>query len=239
MKSEITAISGATAVQVAGADSAWAYTRVGQEGTITYLYAIDGPNLLVVSTSTKTATADLAAAPGLLRELDSKKATSSGSAPLVTTAGYGDLKLNSPVPSTTSLVTWKTVDPATCADNSGYYVANPTSTSFYVRTAGNSRDGDVTGIDIFDPSIQTKSGAHVGMTLGQLETLFPTVKAQANGRLYVVSDSLGQVVFDVGSKNADEYYQGPAAKNVVLIIHVLLASSKPFSSQGSEFGPCA
>lgn len=239
LKSEITGLTNVHSVQVGGADSAWAYTLAGEEGTVTYLYAIDGPNLLVILTSGDSVNTALPAAPGLLAELDKKAATSATSPPVITTAGWGDLKLGKPVPSGTKLVTWKTVDPDQCMGNPGYWDLPGHPGEVAVRTAGNSRTGQLQAISFLDPTIKTKSGAHVGMSLADVKKLLPNAKAEKGGTLYVVSDALGQVVFDVGDKNANEYYPGPAAKNVVLLIHVLPTSTAPFSNQHSEFGPCA
>lgn len=72
----------------------------------------------------------------------------------------------------------------------------PKGVGIAVATSGK-RDGTVVQIEAWDaPDLQTKSGAHIGMSRSDLEALFPDA-FHPDDRLYIVKDSLGQVVFDV------------------------------------------
>lgn len=91
------------------------------------------------------------------------------------------------------------------------------------------KNAPVERVLVTNPSIETKSGAHVGTSVTELTGLFPSIEKKSsttgNGDPYVVSDSLGQVVFDV---------EGEVTKG----IYVLQPGVKPFSAWGSDFGPC-
>jgi hypothetical protein len=170
-----------------------------------------------------------APAAGLLEALDAKIAPATA---VITTAGYGDLKLGSPVPKSSTLVKWVTTDPNECAGNAGYWALTSDEGNILVRTENNERNGDIIAISVWNTSsIATKSGAHVGTTLNDLKAMFPQADIQEDGDLYVVKDSLGQVVFDVGDT-------GTSSEEVVILIHVLRASAEPFSAQNQGFGPC-
>jgi hypothetical protein len=212
---------GVQPTSVTGADRAYFATFDGEEGSSATLWAIDGPNLLVVAASDR----DDAKAPAaaLLRSLDDGGVPDVG---IITTAGYGDLKLGKPVPSSTTLVKWVTVDPDECFDKTGYWALAGIDGNILVRTVDGTRDGDITAISVWDTeAIQTKSGAHVGMSLTDLKALFPTADVKEHGALHVVKDNLGQVVFDVDGEK-------------VVLIHVILTTTKPFTAQNMGFGPC-
>jgi len=129
--------------------------------------------------------------------------TANGEA-VITTAGYGDLKLNSPVPKSTELVKW---DGDFCSENDGSWIPSDGVSDdatddayFVVRTKDRKKSGDIEQILIYDPSIETKSGAHIGSTLDELGDLFPELKTvredEGISGLHSVSDNLGQVIFE-------------------------------------------
>lgn len=133
--------------------------------------------------------------------------SSADPAPVLTTAGYGDLMLGKRVPSDTGLVTWKAdMCDSRVGDDGGRWIpavdftGNDDDSYFVVRTADNSKRGAVSQILVYDPSIETKSGAHVGSTRDELQDLFPNLKKvrgeKAVSGLYSVSDNLGRVIFE-------------------------------------------
>jgi len=126
--------------------------------------------------------------PDATAETSSPTPTESPSAAYLTTAGYGDVKLGKPVPESTSLLIWNQA-----TDDCGYW--GPTDGGGAAYTKGD-RGGVVTEIELWDSTISTKSGAHIGMSRADLEKLFPKA-AHPEDRLYIVKDDLGQVVFDV------------------------------------------
>jgi glycine/D-amino acid oxidase-like deaminating enzyme len=100
-------------------------------------------------------------------------------------------------------------DPDRCDDSGDYSggrwipaegVDDDDETYFVVRTADGKKSGAITQIIVWDPSIQTKSGAHIGSTRDELEDLFPKLKKiRSEGEisgLYSVSDNSGRVIFE-------------------------------------------
>ena len=150
---------------------------------------------------------------------------------VITTAGYGDLKLNAPVPSGTKLVKW---DGDFCADNDGSWIPEDGVSDdedddgyFVVRTKDRKKTGDIEQILIYDPSIQTKSGAHIDSTLDELKDLFPKLKTiradEGISGLHSVSDNLGQVIFET-------------MQHTVVDIIILQADAEPFGVQSTDGG---
>ena len=152
---------------------------------------------------------------------------------VLTTAGYGDLVLGKRVPSDTELVKW---DPDRCDDRAGYSggrwipaegVDDDDETYFVVRTVDGKKSGAITQIIVWDPSIQTKSGAHIGSTRDELEDLFPKLKKIRSENpvsgLYSVSDKSGRVIFETED-------------HAVVDIIVQQPDLEPFGVQGTDVG---
>ena len=157
----------------------------------------------------------------------SPTATPAPGTPVITTAGYGDLKIGSPVPDGTELVSFY---PDQCYDGRWSTPGtDPETDPITVRTEGNTKDGAIKWISFASSEIETKSGAHVGSTREELKALFPDAKEAADGALLVVGDDLGQVVFEFESADDD----------AVAEIHVIGAKDEPFTAMhGDAYGPC-
>jgi len=192
IEDEVAAIPGAKDVTVDGADRAIEISVDPGEGAFTSLYVFHGPNVFSLSSYfAPTSTVAPAAAP-LLAYLDGAPVpTSAPTAPdaYLTTAGYGDIKLGKPVPSSTTLAEWQQA-----YDDCGYWQTTDESGIVYTKE----RDGKVLEIEVYGEKsmISTKSGARIGTSRAELEELFPDA-AHPEKRLYIVKDSLGQVAFDV------------------------------------------
>jgi len=158
---------------------------------------------------------------------------SANSDAVLTTAGYGDLVLGKRVPSDTELVKW---DAERCDDRVGYSggrwipadgVDDDDETYFVVRTVDGKKSGAITQIIVWDPSIQTKSGAHIGSTRDELKDLFPKLKKVRSedpvSGLYAVSDSAGRVIFET-------------EKHTVVDIIVQQTDVEPSGVQGTDVG---
>lgn len=154
-------------------------------------------------------------------------ATPAADAPVITTAGYGDLVIGKPVPDSTTLVKFYKDQ---CYDGRWSTPGTePKTDPITVRTEGNIAGGPIQWLSFASSEIQTKSGAHVGSTRAELEKLFPEATDAEGGALLVVADSIGKVVFEFESADDD----------AVAEIHVVGAKDEPFSAlHGDAFGPC-
>jgi hypothetical protein len=114
---------------------------------------------------------------------------------VITTTGYGKVKVGAPVPSTT-IVTWY---PDACEGTGRWGLPESASSPDDIIVSTESKKGDVESLSVFSPEITTKSGAHVGMSRADLEELFPTATAKTvdNVPVLIVADTLGQVVFEM------------------------------------------
>jgi hypothetical protein len=143
-------------------------------------------------------------------------ATPSQTAPVITTAGFGDLRLGHPVPSDSSVVTW---DATACGEApAGLWRSADNGGALTVMTDDGTRAGRISGILVQDSAIHTKSGAHVGMSEVALRALFPQAvrkTSEAGTRIYVVSDGLGTVGFET------EQPGGPLHSDEIASIQVL------------------
>lgn len=165
---------------------------------------------------------------------------------MITTAGYGDLKLGAAVPDDTSLVSW---DADYCVDNglaqegdqyAGRWVADTDPDDLVVRTAEGSRGGPITSITAFGTGIESKSGLHVGSTRSEIEELFPDIEPDRVGvsDLYVIADDLGQVVFEVAPELTGDYegYWPAEQVDTVLWVHTVSNNEEPFAIAGGDSG---
>ena len=153
---------------------------------------------------------------------------------VITTAGYGDLRVGSPVPAATRLARWEA---DLCGPDSGAWVPaewhKGDDTEYVIRTDERKRGGAITTLIFYSPDIQTKSGARPGMSTDALKDLFPglpVLGTHHDSTLFGVTDDLGTVEF--------EAYEG--GDNIVLDIMVLSPGTKPFgigSTDGGSYCP--
>jgi len=124
----------------------------------------------------------------------------SGSDWIISTAGWGDLKLGKPVPKDFTLATW---DDDFC-DHSGAWVfegyetgAQPT---YVLDTKGDDGSGDVVGMIIYDKKVRTPSGLHIGDTLAEAKDAVPKltlIRELPQSEFWGVTDSLGTIAFEI------------------------------------------
>lgn len=152
---------------------------------------------------------------------------------IISTAGLGPVKLNAPVPADLAVATWH---PDFCPGGEGAFApAGATAkdeTLYVVRTKEFDESSDVKTIIVYDETILTPSGVHVGMSLKEVKKILPDMeRLTGDGELiglYVVKDDLGQLVF--------EFAEGDELKD----IKALSNSVKPFGIWYSDVGgPCA
>jgi len=151
---------------------------------------------------------------------------------IVSTAGLDAVKLDTPVPADLAIATW---DPEFCPGGEGAFApvgATASDDTLYViRTKDFDEKSDVTSIIVFDESILTPSGVHVGMSLKEVKKILPDMeRLTGNGELvglYRVQDDLGQLVF--------EFAEGNELKDIKSIAN----SVKPFGIWYTDGGgPC-
>jgi len=151
----------------------------------------------VAETPTATATATASPEP-------STSATAEPEAddrPVISTAGFGDVKLGAPVPDGLDYATW---DPDYCGDTGAFIKAGTTRDDEYDYVIGtgkvNSPKSDVVGIIMLGKKFKTPSGVHVGQSFETVEATLPQMKRYKNGyeqsKLYIVKDDLGQLTFE-------------------------------------------
>ena len=152
--------------------------------------------------------------------------------PVITTAGYGDLKIDRPVPAGTTLVRW---DPDFCTDY-GMWVPTRGEDDFVVYTG--EKDETIGALTFRVPGIFTKSGAHVGSTVRELKQLFPGIEPvrRISSDLYIVSDHLGKVIFEVAPAELEDEWQGYVAPDTVAFITVISSSEKAYATAFSDIG---
>jgi hypothetical protein len=225
---ELAAEPGVEATEVDGYDRA---LRISTDGS-DQLALFRGSNWLIVPTNDGEAKA-IAFANAVANALDSGAAPVDNAATdaKITTAGWGEIKIGQPMPADTSLVQW--TSPATVCDGvDGYWSAGQGSTATYVRTEDGTKTGRVDVIYInYVQDITTKSGAHPGMTRAELTALLPSAKSADKGRLLVVKDALGQVVFELGA-------EGDGADDIVGSMTVIPPDLKPTAIKGRGVDLC-
>lgn len=186
-------------VDVGGFDRA--YSVGGPDGA-TSVHLFRGHNWMVAGV-TDTGTGAHSVLAGIA---DAADAVAAGAAPsatnpatpselaesTITTAGYGAVKMGQPVPSGSPLVRFSPFAADECPGD-GIWSSNDTRAVF-VETDGAMRNGRVTHITVLGESVETRSGATVGMTLADLGAMFPS--AEVRGDFVIVADALGQVVFE-------------------------------------------
>jgi len=201
LEDEVSKIKGAKDVTIAGADRAIEWSISTSEGKFSSLYVFSGSNVLNFGSYIGGA-ADRKAAAAILAELN-KGTTDATSAAYITTAGYGDVTLGQPVPEGISGVTWIPEMMPGCTPDSSWFIES----GGYVYTEQPGSDnhmlerGAVTEIYVYSPDIQTKSGAHIGMTVAELRNILPSVTKDSASGAWVVADDLGEVIFYPHSGN--------------------------------------
>lgn len=136
--------------------------------------------------------------------------TPSGAEATLSTRGYGDLVIGDPVPVDTGLVEW---DPDACSGRfAAWLPAVPDETwphgTVVVDTDGQAERGNITGVRVYDSSIETDAGAHTGITLDELRAIYPGLAEVTQpyyeetnqvppSEVYSVSDEFGQLAFEI------------------------------------------
>jgi hypothetical protein len=114
----------------------------------------------------------------------------------LTSEGLGDLRIGQSIPSSSALVTWIG---DYCGDYGGAWIATGDyENRFLVFTEGGKKNGKLTRIAVLSNSIPTKSGVRVGMTIAELQQVFPTFDdVIVNiGNHYIIEGTNGEVSFD-------------------------------------------
>jgi hypothetical protein len=114
----------------------------------------------------------------------------------LTSEGLGDLWIGQPVPASSTLVRWIG---NYCGDHGGAWIATGEyENRFLVFTEDGKKTGKLTRISVLSNYIPTKSGIRVGMTIDELEHVFPSFDdVIVNiGNHYIIEGTNGEVSFD-------------------------------------------
>lgn len=148
--------------------------------------------------------------------------------PVISTAGFGDVKLGAPVPAGLDYATWV---PDYCPEGGAFVKAGaqPGDDYDYVirngKGMGDSRTGKVILILAVDSTVKTPSGVHIGQSLATVKAKLPKLKRIHTdydySKLYVVKDNLGQLTFEFRN-------------NELRLITSLANNLEPFQIVGSD-----
>jgi len=121
--------------------------------------------------------------------------------PVISTAGFGDVKLGAPVPDGLDYATWV---PDYCPDGGVFAKAGTKYEDRYDYLVYTGKfdepKADVLGITMLSDAFETPSGVHVGQSLDTVKATLPQMKRIQTdfdaSKLYVVKDDLGQLTFE-------------------------------------------
>lgn len=162
--------------------------------------------------------------------------TSTPVASVITTVGFGPLIIGEPVPAENGLVGW---DADFCSPGVGGWVPiGRNRTDFFVVTDGPGIDSVVTRLIFAAEDIETKSGAHTGLTADQLTSIYPGVESgpapgtDGSIQLFTVADDGTKVQFVAVHDITDD------GRGAVQFIDVLADDDSYFSAEDSPTGAC-
>jgi hypothetical protein len=125
--------------------------------------------------------------------------TTSPSDSVISTAGWGELKLGRPVPDRYPFATF---DDDFCGESGAWVFEGHKKgdqPDYVLDTENHDGTGDVSLVIIYDEKVMTPSGLHVGSTLEEAQAAVPElelIREYAGAQFWGLTDSLGRIVFE-------------------------------------------
>jgi hypothetical protein len=106
-----------------------------------------------------------------------------------------------------------------------------------------SQTSAISGIQVFSPSVSTMGGVHLGSTVAELKSAYPTFTKVVSGYstdLYFLSGSHGQLVFEVANaKIPGDWTAAQVGTVVFLSVWRLDAQPQSFANSDVSMGGCS